>query len=793
MRPPPLSADQNDYLSKTVVNSTNIMRGLFTIVAAIVLAGCNGSDRTDWHVPLDAFIQQELPAKGIPALSITVVADGQEVWSKGYGMSDPDAGTMVNPTTVYRVASVSKLFTALTVMQMAERGILDLDAPVTDYLPEFSPENPFDKPITLRQLLSHRSGLVREPPVGHYFDATSPTLPDMVESLNATTLILPPESRTKYSNAAVSVAGYAVEAVTGHSFNDHAQSALINPMGLGQTSFASRPDLRDSLGIGYMWRYDSSELTTAPVFELGIGPAANLYTTTRDLGQFINTLFAISRGERADILSAESLAEMWTVQFNADSVRNGFGLGFNLSEQQGLRRVQHAGVMYGYATRVYAIPEESVGVAVVANLDAVNPIVDRIAAFALDLLLADRRSQDPIPAPTPAISAVDSLIARSVDGQYEGDISLIERNGRLFITRGAERFEVFATGDGFITDDRLGFGYAFKVSGDSLIADDGVFLRLPRELPAAVPEHMAGLIGEYGWDHNVLYIYEDHGQLYALIEWFFRYPLEEFGPDVYRFPSDGLYIDETLTFQRDAQGIATSVSMEGLVFERRAGQSSSDDVFKITPVRPVEDLRMEAMEADPPSESGSFRANDLVDITSLDPAIKLDVRYAGTNNFMGARFYTQQRAFLQRPAAEALQNAHDAAKDHGYGFVIYDGYRPWHVTKMFYDATPVEQKIFVANPDNGSRHNRGAAVDLGLYHLETGQTAEMSSGYDEFTARAFPDYPGGSALQRYHRELLRDIMEDAGFTVYEAEWWHFDYKDWTQYSINDFTFEDLDR
>lgn len=769
------------------------MRSLFTLLSAIILAGCGGADRTDWHARLDAFIQQELTAKHIPALSVAVVADGREVWSNGYGISNPSAGTPVSPTTVYRVASVSKLFTALTVMQLAERGILDLDAPITDYLPEFSPENPYDKPITLRQLLSHRSGLVREPPVGHYFDATSPALPDMVESLNATTLILPPESRTKYSNAAVSVAGYVVETATGQAFNDHAQSALIDPMGLEQTSFNPRPDLRDSLGIGYMWRYDSSDQSTAPVFELGIGPAANLYTTTRDLGRFVNTLFAIRRGDRSDILSAESLAEMWTVQFNADSMRNGFGLGFNLSEQQGLRRVQHAGVMYGYATRVYAIPEESVGVAVVANLDAVNPVVDRIAAYALDLLLAERQGQDPVSAPLPAISPVDSLTARSVDGHYEGDISLTERNGRLFITKGAERFEVFATAEGFITDDRLGYGYAFEVSGDSLIADDGVFMRLSQEVPVAVPDHMAGLIGEYGWDHNILYIYEDQGRLYALIEWFFRYPLEELGPNEYRFPSDGLYIDETLTFQRDAQGIATSVSMEGLVFERRAGQSSSDDVFKITPVRPVEDLRMEAMAADPPSESGSFRINDLVDITTLDSAIKLDVRYAGTNNFMGAQFYTQQRAFLQRPAAEALQKAHDAAKAHGYGFVIYDGYRPWHVTKMFYDATPVEQKIFVANPDNGSRHNRGAAVDLGLYHLETGQTADMSSGYDEFTARAFPDYPGGSALQRYHRELLRDIMEDAGFTVYEAEWWHFDYKDWTQYGINDFTFEDLDR
>ena len=299
------------------------------------------------------------------------------------------------------------------------------------------------------------------------------------------------------------------------------------------------------------------------------------------------------------------------------------------------------------------------------------------------------------------------------------------------------------------------------------------------------------MIGEYGWDHNVLYIYEDRGQLYALIEWFFRYPLEELSADQYRFPSDGLYIDETLTFSRDENGTATQVSMEGLVFERRGNPTDSENSFRIVPVRPVEELRVEAMAADPPDESGPFRDNDLVSVSAADTAIILDIRYAGINNFMGSQFYTQQQAFLQRPAAEALFQAHQAAKQHGYGFVIYDGYRPWHVTKMFFDATPEDQRIFVANPANGSRHNRGAAIDLGLYHLDTGAIASMTSGYDEFTARAFPDYPGGTATQRFHRELLRDIMEDAGFTVYEAEWWHFDYKDWRQYSINNFTFEEL--
>ena len=106
-------------------------------------------------------------------------------------------------------------------------------------------------------------------------------------------------------------------------------------------------------------------------------------------------------------------------------------------------------------------------------------------------------------------------------------------------------------------------------------------------------------------------------------------------------------------------------------------------------------------------------------------------------------------------------------------------------------ATPPENRHFVADPSQGSRHNRGAAVDLTLYDLKTGAPVEMVGGYDEFSERSYPDYPGGTSRQRWHRELLRHAMEDVGFTVYEAEWWHFDYKDWKQYPIGNQGFDEL--
>jgi len=211
----------------------------------------------------------------------------------------------------------------------------------------------------------------------------------------------------------------------------------------------------------------------------------------------------------------------------------------------------------------------------------------------------------------------------------------------------------------------------------------------------------------------------------------------------------------------------------------------------IKPVKPIAELRAAALAANPPKEQGAFRKPELVELATLDSAIHLEIRYATTNDFLGTAVYTQARAFLQKPAAEALVRALHKLQPLGYGLLIHDAYRPWYVTKIFWDATPPEGKIFVADPSQGSRHNRGCAVDLTLYDLSSGKPIEMPGTYDEMSPRSFPDYPGGTSLQRWHRDLLRRAMESESFTVYEHEWWHFDYQDWHDYPILNIKFEDL--
>lgn len=192
----------------------------------------------------------------------------------------------------------------------------------------------------------------------------------------------------------------------------------------------------------------------------------------------------------------------------------------------------------------------------------------------------------------------------------------------------------------------------------------------------------------------------------------------------------------------------------------------------------------------PPKEENKREA-ELVEITKLDKTIKLDIRYATTNNFVGRAVYPEARAFLQKPAAEALVRVHRKLKRLGLGLVIFDAYRPWSITKLFWEVTPPEKRRFVADPAVGSKHNRGCAVDLSLYDLKTGKLLPMPSEYDEFTERASPNYMGGTEQERRNRDLLIKAMQEEGFIVNPYEWWHFDYKDWQEYAIYDIPFSEI--
>jgi CubicO group peptidase (beta-lactamase class C family)/D-alanyl-D-alanine dipeptidase len=792
----------NDTFRKKVASSRILALGTFVIVWWCIACPWAAAQhpgimppRKDYTEIVDAlrpFIQQQMTGKGVPGLSMAIIDDQEIVWAEGFGFSDPKAKTPATSDTVYRIGSVSKLFTDIGIMQLVERGELNLDAPITEYLPDFHPQNPFGTPITLRQLMSHRSGLLREPPVGNYFETSQPSLTATVRSLNDTSLVFPPNTHTKYSNAAIAVVGYLLEARSHQPFAKYLKSTVLDPMGLRRSSFEPDPGITGNLAKAQMWTYDGL-LFEAPTFQLGMAPAGSMYSTVNDLGRFTSVLLAKGDTGHGELLKPATLEQMWSPQFPNPGGRV-FGLGFLVRALDGHRAVGHGGAIYGFATTLELLPEDKVGVVVFATKDAVNAVTDRIAEQALRLILAHRAGK-PLDLP-PATREVSPELGRKLGGRYGSgedavDLTFLDGHLNLLKVSGGEQLELRKLGDELIADGPTGYGLKVAPVADGIVLDSKTLPRVSVPMPSEIPAKWRGLIGEYGWDHDILYVFEKDQRLNVLIEWAEFDALTQTSDNVFNFPPHGLYDGEKAVFTRDASGNATQVQVSGVVFKRRSIGGVSGGIFRNPPVKNFAELRARALANHPPAETGEFRKADLVELAKLDPKIKQDIRYATANNFLSIPVYSQPRAFMQRPAAEALLRAHRKLMQLGYGLLIHDAYRPWYVTKIFWDATPDDKKIFVADPTQGSRHNRGCAVDLSLYELATGKPVDMTGVYDEMSERSYPGYPGGTSLQRWHRELLRRVMENEGFLVYPFEWWHFDYGDWKKYPILNLTFEQL--
>lgn len=205
----------------------------------------------------------------------------------------------------------------------------------------------------------------------------------------------------------------------------------------------------------------------------------------------------------------------------------------------------------------------------------------------------------------------------------------------------------------------------------------------------------------------------------------------------------------------------------------------------------VAELQVEARTLTPPQEPGNFREPELVDLRHLGAGFRFDIRYATSNNFLATPVYETPGAYLQREAADALLKAQRKLEEQGLGLLIYDAYRPWYVTWIFWRITPPELRHFVADPARGSRHNRGCAVDVTLCKLDTGEPLRMPTDYDDFSPRAHIDYQGGDARAQQNRDLLRQVMVSVGFEPYPPEWWHYDYREWRRYPILNLSFEEL--
>lgn len=519
-------------------------------------------------------IEKDMARLKVPGLSMAIVSDGKVLWKKGFGYQNREEKLPATPETVYRVGSISKLFNAIAIMQQQEKGKLDIDSEIKRYLPYMDFENPFDRPaiVTLRHFLSHKAGILRECPVGHYFDDTEPSIEETAKSMAGTILVYPPGLKTKYSNIGVGIAGHVLEKVVKKDFAEYQKEFLLIPLGMNTSSFLPENFIKKKVAEGYMRDLEGKQWK-APHFRFGYLPAANLYSTVIDLSKFIT--FILNEGK--PLLKNETFKEMNTVQFTDKKDASGFGLGFSVSKLHNFRSVGHGGAVYGFSSNLIVIPEQKLGAVVLNNLDGANGFNYKIAYMSLGIALEEKTGKKILKVPE-SVEITSSELKR-YEGRYERNglpVWLVLRKEKLF-------YEPYGTGkqlipvsqEEFITDDLLGYGERIGI-----MEEDGRLkgIHINKKLYKKTEENERvkvlppilwdRLIGDYGPDYNIMKVYEKDGKLTVLIEWFYEYPLLQVEGLRFKFPDYGLYMDEEFVF-KEKKGKIVEVMVGPVSFKRR--------------------------------------------------------------------------------------------------------------------------------------------------------------------------------------------------------------------------------
>lgn len=321
---------------------------------------------------LEAWIETQLAYRGLPGLSMAIVHDQEVVWTKGFGLADVEKKIPATPGTIYRIASISKLFTAVAVLQLRDQGKLKLDDPVEKYLPWFKVKTPHaDAPaITVRQLLMHTSGLPREAAFPYWTDFKFPTRKEMIDALPAQEAVYPPDTKWKYSNLGLALAGEIVVAVSGESFENYVQKHIFDPLGMKSSSVNLPEAHKARLATGYGRRLPEGKREVRPFTDAqGIAPAAGLATTAEDLARFLALQFREGPAAGSQILRGSTLQEMHRVHWLMPDWKSGRGLGFHIIHRDDGDLVGHGGWVAGYQSSVYFRPKDKVGIVALYNAD----------------------------------------------------------------------------------------------------------------------------------------------------------------------------------------------------------------------------------------------------------------------------------------------------------------------------------------------------------------------------------------------------------------------------------------
>ncbi|HXH82008.1 MAG TPA: serine hydrolase domain-containing protein [Candidatus Tectomicrobia bacterium] len=371
-----------------------------------------GSLRDDHDVrssidALVAWIESRMAYTGLPGCAVAIVHDQTLVWAAGLGLADVERRTPVTASTLFRIASITKLFTATALLQLRDAGRLGLDDPLARHLPWFAVRSRHADapPITIRHLLTHTAGLSRESGSPYWTDGEFPTAAALREALPGLEAVLPPETRWKYSNLALALAGEVVSAVSGEPYADYVRRHVLEPLGMRDTFVATPPRDDPRLATGYGRRLPGSLLRPRAPFSdtQGLIAAANMTTSVTDLACFAMLQFRDGPAGGAQVLRGSTLREMQRVHWLAPDWRSGWGLGFQVEREDGHTYVGHGGALRGFRTRLRIRPADRIAVICFTNADDGDPLTIAQKAFAwvAPSLAARAPADEPRAAPDP--------------------------------------------------------------------------------------------------------------------------------------------------------------------------------------------------------------------------------------------------------------------------------------------------------------------------------------------------------------------------------------------------------
>ena len=376
-----------------------------------------------------AWMEGQIAYRGLPGIAVGVVSDQELVWSKGFGFADVQSKRPMTPSTLFRMASHSKLFTATAIMQLREQGKVRLDDPVSKHLPWFTlkPAGSDDGEVTVEQLLTHASGLPREAG-DHWSTNDFPTTEEVKQLMANRQAAFPPATRWKYSNLAYTIAGMVVEAASSERWADYVERHIYGPLGMTQSSVDKNVP---GLTVGYGRRMPDGSRALIPFIDArGMGSATGITSNVEDMAKFVSAQFRKGKMGGRQILSTGSLREMHRVRSVEENWTSGTGIGFAVSRFRDRTYVGHGGGYLGNTTQTMIQLDDKVAVIVLTNTNDSDP-----SAIARQLMSTVGFAVAKAAAVKPAVVAWDPAWGRFA-GLYRdawGDQQVVLLNNKLVL------------------------------------------------------------------------------------------------------------------------------------------------------------------------------------------------------------------------------------------------------------------------------------------------------------------------------------------------------------------------